>query len=450
MAPGQARQTILVTVGMGPWPFDRLLEALPELAADHDVFAQTGTSTVDPGCPHAAFISYQELMDRIAAADIVITHAGNTVRLVQRAGGVPIAVAREHARGEMGNDHQVAYLHQEEEHGRVIAVWDVGALADAVAKHPTDAQRVLAERRLAARAEPDQVADLLDDTVARLTGRAHRPAGRPTPGWDADQSEQRVGRVGVNPFERHPVRRYDFAWRQLAGVPGRHLDLGAGFGDFAGPFAASTGRPVSAVDVAPAYVDEISRRFPELDVAMTSADGRVPYDDQTFRTVSMLDVLEHVDDERRLLSEAHRVLADEGIAVVSVPRRHAFSWLDPDNAKYRWPRLHRMVYRRKFGATAYAERFEDTSDGFVGDIAVNRRWHTNYRTQAALGLLRECGFEPETVAGANLLWRWFHIPYLLGGRRTKAVFATAIRIDGELFTSPRLSANLFIVARRIS
>ena len=101
---------VFVTVGMGPWPFDRLLAALPEVCARHDVFVQTGTSTLTPPCPHAAFLGYEETQRRIAEADVVITHAGNTVRLVQRLGKIPIAVAREAARGEMRNDHQVTYL----------------------------------------------------------------------------------------------------------------------------------------------------------------------------------------------------------------------------------------------------------------------------------------------------------------------------------------------------
>jgi SAM-dependent methyltransferase len=448
-----SRRRILVTVGMGPWPFDRLVEAVRGLVDEHDVFVQTGTSTVDPGCPHAPFIGYQELVDRMADADIVITHAGNTVRLVQRAGGVPIAIARERSRGEMGNDHQVAYLRQEEEHGRVIAVWDVSSLPEAVAKHGVEAERLLADRRLAAESDPEDVADRLDATLARLTGRRTPEPARSTPGWDdrfaaGTAAPGRTARVGANPFARHPVRRYDFAWRQLAGRSGRPHDHGAGFGDVAGPVAASPRRRVSAVEAKLDYADEIHRRFPDLEVGLIRPEGHVPFDDATFASVSMLDVLEHVADERILLREAHRVLIDDGIAVVSVPRRHLFSWLDPDNAKYRWPRLHRYVYRRRFGDAAYAKRFGDTSDGFDGDIAVNRGWHTNYRTAELFGLLRECGFEPQVVEGANLFWRWFHIPYLLGGRRLKAVAERAIRIDGALFTSPRIAGNLFVVARR--
>lgn len=159
---------ILVTVGMGPWPFDRLLAAVAPLCEEHEVFAQTGTSGVRPPCPHAPFLALDDLRERLAAADIVVTHAGNTVRLVQRLGRVPIAVAREHARGEMGNDHQVAYLRAEERAGRVVAVWDVARLPAAVAGHPAAQERLLAERPLPAAVPHQRLVETLDELCGRL------------------------------------------------------------------------------------------------------------------------------------------------------------------------------------------------------------------------------------------------------------------------------------------
>jgi UDP-N-acetylglucosamine transferase subunit ALG13 len=160
--------SVFVTVGMGPWPFDRLIAAIAPLCADHEVAAQTGTSTVRPPCPHAPFMPYDQLLQRLRAADVVVTHAGNTVRLVQRAGGVPIAVARRAALGEMGNDHQVDYLRLEERTGRVLAVWELDQLPAVVAGHPAAEQRLLAERPLPPAADPQRVTAILDALCARL------------------------------------------------------------------------------------------------------------------------------------------------------------------------------------------------------------------------------------------------------------------------------------------
>ncbi|MEU8315079.1 hypothetical protein [Micromonospora sp. NPDC048887] len=159
---------LLVTVGMGPWPFDRLVEAVAPLCAAHEVFVQTGTSAVTPPCPHAPFLPLDDLRSRLAAADVVITHAGNTVRLVQRLGRVPVAVAREAARGEMGNDHQVDYLRAEDRSGRVVAVWDVAELPAVVAEHPQRQQLLLAERPLPGPVDGERLAATLDALCARL------------------------------------------------------------------------------------------------------------------------------------------------------------------------------------------------------------------------------------------------------------------------------------------
>ena len=160
---------ILVTVGMGSWPFDRLIGALGPLCAEHEVFAQTGTSAVTPPCPYKQFIPFSDLQERIVAADvIIITHAGNTVRLVQRAGKVPIAVARRASLGEMGNDHQVAYLEREERTGPVVAVWEQDDLQPAVTTHAARQAQLLRERPLPPAAAPDQVIHTLDSLCARL------------------------------------------------------------------------------------------------------------------------------------------------------------------------------------------------------------------------------------------------------------------------------------------
>ncbi|MEO5899292.1 MAG: hypothetical protein ABIR68_04065 [Ilumatobacteraceae bacterium] len=153
---------IFVTVGMGRWPFDRLVAAVDQLCPAHAVVAQIGTSRVRPGCPHDEFLSFPDFAARLRWADAVITHAGNTVRLVQRTGRVPIAVARERSRGEMGNDHQVHFLRQEQRLGRVVGLWDVERLAATVAGHAEAQARLLVERPLAPPTSADRLIETMD------------------------------------------------------------------------------------------------------------------------------------------------------------------------------------------------------------------------------------------------------------------------------------------------
>lgn len=159
---------ILVTVGMAPWPFDRLVAAVEPLCAYHDVFVQTGPSAVAPACPHAAYVPLDEMRRRLDDADLVITHAGSTVRLVQRLGRVPLAVARRRALGEAAHDRQERFLRAEERSGRVHAVWDVGALPEAVAGHASVSARLLESRPMPPAVSADHVITVLDEVCGRL------------------------------------------------------------------------------------------------------------------------------------------------------------------------------------------------------------------------------------------------------------------------------------------
>lgn len=249
----------------------------------------------------------------------------------------------------------------------------------------------------------------------------------------------------MNPFAGHPLRRYAFAWEQLDGRTGRHLDLGCGTGDFLGVLHTRGSVAAEGADPHPGYLATVRAAHPGLTLHRLTVGGPLGLADASYDSVTALDMLEHVPDEAELLAEVHRILIPGGLLVLTVPRRHAFSFLDPDDAKFRLPRLHRWVYTRRFGARVYHERFTDLSDDLRGDMSVGKDRHTNYRTAELLGLLRDNGFEPAVVTGANLFWRWLQIPALLTGGPLRRLLERGIHLDGRLFRS----ANLFVAARRL-
>lgn len=249
----------------------------------------------------------------------------------------------------------------------------------------------------------------------------------------------------MNPFAAHPLRRYAFGWTMLVGRTGRHLDLGCGTGEFLGELHARGTLACEGADPHLGYLDELRARHPDLPLHPLRVGAPLPLDDGRYDSVSMLDVLEHAPDESKLLAEVHRVLTADGLLILSVPRRHAFSFLDPDNAKFRFPRLHRTVYSLRFGTGVYRQRFDDLSNDLRGDMSVGKERHTNYSTDALLGLLREQGFAPTSVTGANLFWRWLQIPALLTGGPLRRLLERGICLDGRLFGA----ANLFVGARRL-
>jgi 2-polyprenyl-3-methyl-5-hydroxy-6-metoxy-1,4-benzoquinol methylase len=406
---------VVVTVGMSRWPFDRLVRAADGLHPMHDVFVQTGNASVSPTCPHCRFLPFSQLQERLQAADVVVTHGGNTVRLVQRLGKVPIAVARESSRGEMSNDHQVEFLQHEAGQGRVISVWNVEELSAAVESHPLREAEILRTRRAPNPLSSAEIAARLDGVLVALT---------------------------QSPFRGHPLARYAYAWNALSMRSGRHLDIGCGTGEFLTTLAATSRLECHGVDPHAGYLGEMTQRAPDIPTTLISSDGRLPFDDASFDSVSLLDVLEHVADERVTLSEARRVLRPEGLVVVTVPRHHLFSLLDPDNAKFRLPRMHRLVYSLRFGCDTYRERFLDRENGLFGDMSVGRDQHTNYRDNHLRLLLEEAGFELRDSSRANLFWRLFQIPALLTGGSLQHALERAIALDASLFHR----ANLFVCA----
>jgi SAM-dependent methyltransferase len=91
------------------------------------------------------------------------------------------------------------------------------------------------------------------------------------------------------------------------------LDLGCGLGGYTKALS-ERGLDARGIDVSPEYVE----RARSLGVEADLYDGaRLPYDDDSFDTVAMLEVLEHLEDPAALLREARRV-ARRGV-LVSVP-----------------------------------------------------------------------------------------------------------------------------------
>lgn len=58
--------------------------------------------------------------------------------------------------------------------------------------------------------------------------------------------------------------------------------------------------------------------------------GELPFSDQTFDLVCAFDVIEHIEDDRRVFGEVSRVLKDDGVLIFSVPV-HADLWTEFDD-----------------------------------------------------------------------------------------------------------------------
>lgn len=409
---------VFATVGMGRWPFDRLINALEIVAQKHEVFAQIGTGSLVPTFPHQRFMAPSDLDRHIAEADVVVSHGGNQVRCIQRLGKVPIVVAREAQRGEMANDHQVRFVKHEARRSPMVAMFgSLADLGDAVDRHGS-IDVALRSRPIPAATPRQQVADVLRDVA--------------------------VDRHGPNPLGEDPIRRRSWAYAQVAHLEGPHLDVGCGQGELVAALTHDTDRAAVGVD---AEADKLRRSLDARasgKVVQVGSRSPLPFADASCGSASLLDVLEHVWDEDAVLAEVRRVLRPGGTLVVTVPRRHVFTFLDPGNARFRFPHLHRRLYSARHGADRYATRFHDDRDGMHGDTAIERHEHHNYAAAELAETLRRGGFEPTAVDAANLLWRFADIPRSFLPDRWQHLTDGTLRRDGRTFHQ----ANLFMAARR--
>jgi ubiquinone/menaquinone biosynthesis C-methylase UbiE len=98
----------------------------------------------------------------------------------------------------------------------------------------------------------------------------------------------------------------------------RALDLGCGAGEFTA-LLAEAGASVVGVDVAEAALARARAQHSELDFLLAPIEGPLPLEDNAVDLVWCSEVIEHVADTARWLSEVRRVLAPRGRLLLTTP-----------------------------------------------------------------------------------------------------------------------------------
>lgn len=127
---------IFVTVGTHNQDFKRLVKKIDEIALriGEEVLVQRGhTKYVPKNTKHFDFASREEMEKLNREADIIVTHAGaGSIIFALRNQKSTIVVPRLKKFGEHIDDHQLELTRELEEKGRIIAVYDVEKLEEAI------------------------------------------------------------------------------------------------------------------------------------------------------------------------------------------------------------------------------------------------------------------------------------------------------------------------------
>jgi 2-polyprenyl-3-methyl-5-hydroxy-6-metoxy-1,4-benzoquinol methylase len=117
------------------------------------------------------------------------------------------------------------------------------------------------------------------------------------------------------------------------GVRGRMLNVGTGEGDL-DPILARYATELESCDVNPddiAHARAMNAHVPNLVYSVQNGEA-LSFESASFDVVTSFDVIEHVGDARKLMSELARVLKPGGALVLSCPSVHFPIAYDPINA----------------------------------------------------------------------------------------------------------------------
>lgn len=165
------------------------------------------------------------------------------------------------------------------------------------------------------------------------------------------------------------------------------LDFGCGDGSFTEKLC-SKNRVVYGCDADISLMENLRNKKKRGKYAIAPISGKLPYRANSFDCVVMMGVLEHVLDERKTLAEIYRVLESGGKLYIYGLNKGLLGFLDTGNIKFKFPNLHKFLYKYFYNENAYRKEFVlKKKHGMIGDVTVGRSWHTHYSRKDLIKLL---------------------------------------------------------------
>mgnify|MGYP000352322874 CR=1 FL=1 len=114
-------------------------------------------------------------------------------------------------------------------------------------------------------------------------------------------------------------KRFDLVKHHVELEHKRILDIGCGIGIYSEKFFKE-GAEVYGIDIDPENIEKAKKIFPGIHFEIAQAE-KLPFKDNFFDVVFLHEVLEHVEDDKKAISEALRVLKPGGKIIIFVPNR---------------------------------------------------------------------------------------------------------------------------------
>ena len=112
--------------------------------------------------------------------------------------------------------------------------------------------------------------------------------------------------------------RVGAALRVIGDVPKRILDFGCGAGDAAKCFVEH-GHHVVGVDISASGIRLAKTKVPAAAFTLIDSETQLPFPDESFDICFCTEVVEHFFDVRGFIDESHRLLAKNGLFLLTTP-----------------------------------------------------------------------------------------------------------------------------------
>jgi 2-polyprenyl-3-methyl-5-hydroxy-6-metoxy-1,4-benzoquinol methylase len=148
--------------------------------------------------------------------------------------------------------------------------------------------------------------------------------------------------------EAEHIARYRWATAFCEGR--RVLDAGCGVGYGAGLLKQAGAAEVVAVDLSEAVIEVARGEVPEGVICAVADLHTLDYPDDSFDLVVCFEVIEHVDEQDRVLDQLARVLRPDGLLLISSPNRGNYVPGNPHHRHEYIPAELRTALEARFGA----------------------------------------------------------------------------------------------------
>jgi len=152
------------------------------------------------------------------------------------------------------------------------------------------------------------------------------------------------------------------AYRWLPDFVDTILEIGCSSGYFSNKLS-SRAKNVYGLDINQEHIMIAQKTYPNIKFLAQDAEI-LPYHEKMFDAVVILEVYEHVKDQKKLINEINRILKPGGVLILSTPNRGLFSFLDSYNLKTRfmrrYPQLVSFLQKKikRYQSTQYTQNLD--------------------------------------------------------------------------------------------